>query len=122
MADQQRSIKIAQKESQILKEFSQLYHEAALDNPKLLEVFINRAKLSPDKGSCTIFFYTPGGKEKFEEVLKTLILYKPSLRAALGKAIKSRYVPDLKFKFDETFEKQQRVENLIEELKDKGEL
>lgn len=122
MEERQKSIKIAQRESLLLKEISQLFHNAAMDDARLSGVFINKVGLSADKGICTVYFYTPEGKKKFDEVLSTLILYKPSIRAALAKTVKGRYVPNLKFVFDEQFEKQERVETLLEELKDKGDI
>ncbi len=59
--------------------------------------------------------------EDFEEILEILKLYKPSLRKALSAEIKARYVPDLIFRFDKKFEKRQRIEKLLEEIKEKGE-
>ena len=55
--------------------------------------------------------------EELKEKLKKLVLYKPSLRTALSKLISSRYVPEIIFKFDKQFEKQQRIEALIESVK-----
>ncbi|MFS8506767.1 MAG: ribosome-binding factor A [Candidatus Babeliales bacterium] len=83
---------------------------------------INRVMLSPDKGHCYVFFATIGGVEEFNEKLNRLKLYKPSLRAALAKEINGRYTPDITFKFDAAQEKTNRVEELLEDLKRKGDL
>jgi ribosome-binding factor A len=116
-------IKKAQKESLLFKEISKLYMQASMDDPRLAGIFINRVKLSPDKGHCTVYFYTPEGEEHFNNVLEILKLYKPSLRKALATGIKARYTPEIVFKFDKTFEKQNRLEELLNTIKEnkKGE-
>lgn len=62
-------------------------------------------------------FYDPDGLEAFKKKLEILKLYKPSIRAALAKKIKSRYVPDLAFKFDEQFEKEQKIHEILDKVK-----
>ncbi len=111
-----RTIKIAQKEKLLFREISSLFMKASMDDPKLRGFTITRVELSADKGFCSVYFYTPDGKEVFHEQLETLKLYKPSLRKALS-GLKSRYTPDLVFKFDEQFEKQMRIENLLDKVK-----
>lgn len=108
-----RSIKHSQKEAMYLREISKLIFQLTLDEPSLQGMVINRVQLSPNKGMCTVFFYEPSGEQAFREKLGKLILYKPSLRSALAKAISSRYVPEITFKFDTLFEKQAKLEALI---------
>lgn len=111
------NIKKAQKESLLFKEISVLFNQLKLDNQKLEGIFVNRVQLSPDKGLCTVYFYTDQGEEHFNNVLDTIRLYKPSLRKALAVKIESRRVPELIFKFDAQFEKQFAVEQLLEKIK-----
>lgn len=103
-------IKRAQKESQLLREISSMFHTVAMDDSRLSGLFVNRVELSTDKGWCTIYFYTNEGYEKYAEQLEVLKLYKPSMRKTLSSQIKARYVPNLKFEYDSKFEKQQRLE------------
>ena len=112
-------VKRAQKESLLFREISQLILEAALDDPKLSTVTVTRAELSSDKSGCTVYFYTGEGEEYFrKELLSIVEQYKISLRKALANRIRSRYVPKLNFAFDAQLEKQLRIENLIEQVKD----
>lgn len=104
------SIKRAQKESLLLREISNMFHTISMDDDRLSGLFVNRVDLSTDKGWVTVYFYTIDGFEKFEEQLKILKLYKPSIRKGLAAGIKGRYVPDIKFAYDAKFEKQQRLE------------
>lgn len=117
-----RTIKQAQKESLLLREISSLLVKGSLDDTRLAGLTITRVKLSSDKSSCSVFFYNPDGQEAFKKTLEVLKLYKPSLRTALAKSIKSRYVPELIFKFDDQYEKEEKMNKLLDALKEKGEL
>lgn len=111
------SIKKSQKEALLFRSISELFRETTLEDKNLANLFVNRVKLSDDKSVCTIFFYCAGGLTEFKEKLSTLILYKGSLRRALARMISSRYTPELVFKFDDQYEKQQRIEGLLEKVK-----
>lgn len=117
-----REIKHAQKESMILHEVSQNFVRIAQDEPSLQSFSITRVSLSDRKGFCIIFFHTLGGLKEFEEKRKTLVLYKPSLRQALSKAMHGRYVPQIRFKYDDQLDKQRRIDDLIDKLKAEGKL
>lgn len=112
-----QTIKKSQKESLIFKAIAQLFAQTTQDDPRLLGVSVNRVKLSDDKGVATVFFYTPGGLAEFQEKLSFILLYKSSLRRALARTINSRYTPELIFKYDTNFEKQQRIDGLLEKIK-----
>jgi len=122
MYDNVKTIKQAQKESQLLREISSLFMKTSADDPRLMTLTINRVSMSSDKGYCSVYFYTPGGIKEFEKLLEVLKLYKPSLRAALAKSIQARYTPQLIFKFDEQYEKEDKMNKLLNSLKEKGEL
>lgn len=115
---QSSAIKRAQKESLIQQEISKLLFQLMLDDTRLQGLFVNRVKLSPDKSVCTVFFYAANGRAEFDEKLGSLILYKPSLRKAISQIIPSRYVPEFIFKFDDQFEKQKRIDELLEKVKE----
>lgn len=110
------NIKRAQKESLYFKALSRLFHSLSQEDKHLEGIFITRVKLSADKSICTIYFYTAQGLEHFEEALDVLKLYKPSLRKNLASEIKTRYVPELYFRFDDNFEKQERIESLLNQV------
>lgn len=111
------TIKRSQKESLLLKELSKMLHQLSLDDSNLEGLTINKVELSRDKSICFVYFYDPTGIESFKEKKKALILYKPSIRKGIAAALNSRYVPNIKFVFDVKFDKQQRIEALIEEAK-----
>lgn len=117
-----RAIKHAQRESFLLREISLSFLHVMQDNPVLQGVYITRVVLSSDGSTCTVYFHSNQGSEHFEQIKNRLILYKPSIRTALAKASSSRYVPQLVFRYAEGVEQQNRVNELIENLKKEGKL
>lgn len=112
-----KTIKQAKKTALLFRELSQLFMRLTMDEPRLENLFISRVEMSRDGGICFIHFYTPHGEKKFNEQLPILILYKPSLRKALSQQIAGRYTPELVFKFDDKFEKQSKLEALLDKIK-----
>lgn len=118
----QQDVKHAQREAFLYREIASLLSRLMANEPQLSGMFINRISLSPDRGLCTVYFYAPAGRDAFKKQLPTLILYKPSLRDAIAKALQSRYTPEIRFAYDDLYDKQRRVEDLIEQLKTEGKL
>src|SRR3990167_2868136 len=115
-------IKHSQRESLLLHTIAPLFMQIMQDEPQLAGFTITRAELSPKKNSCVIFFHTLGGIKEFEDKRKILVLYKPSLRQALSKSIHGRYTPELRFAYDAQLDKQRRIDDLIDKLKEEGKI
>ena len=115
-------IKREQKKSYYLRELSNLLHLLVQDEPRIGSIFITRVELSSDNGICYLYcsaipLNTSDSSEKvFLDTLSLLILYKPSLRAALAKILKARYVPDLVFLFDDKKEKVDKMNKLLDKV------
>lgn len=118
----QQDIKRAQRESYFLHEIGNLFRQIAIDEPRIQGIYINKVSLSSDGGTCVVLFLAQNGKQEFEEKLQTLILYKPSIRAALAKMSHGRYTPNLIFRYDDGYEKTERINLLIDKLKREGRL
>ena len=118
----QQDIKRAQKESYFFREIGNLFRRIAIDEPILNGIYINRVQLSSDGGVCSVLFLAQNGRPEFEEKLPTLVLYKPSLRAALAKLSHGRYTPNLIFRYDEGYEKTEKINILLDTLKKEGKL
>jgi ribosome-binding factor A len=114
------SIKKSQKESMYSRELARLFLHVSMDEPTLRPLSVTRVKLSPDNSICTVFFYAPEGQEQFKDLLGLLIIYKGALRKALATNLHARHTPDLLFKYDDQFEKQKKVEDLMDKLKEEG--
>lgn len=110
------SVKQEQKKAFLLKELSAFVCQISCDEPKVAQMFVNRVDLSKDTGICYVYFSTYSGEEAFREGLEVLKLYKPSMRKALAQSMRSRYVPDLVFRYDETKEKERKVNSLLDKI------
>ena len=122
MSKQQQEIRKAQRESYFYREMSTLFSRITIDDPRLSGLFINKVSLSSSGSACVVLLLATNGRPEFEEKLQTLILYKPSMRAALAKTSHGRYTPNLIFRYDEDQEKTDRINRLIDKLKDEGKL
>ena len=116
--DQLKTIKKSQKESLLFRALSELFMRITQDEPRLLGLTLNRVHLAKDKSNCKVLFWTPKGEEEFKEKLPILILYKPSIRSAIAKQLNLRYTPELIFLFDKLYEKQEKVEKLLDQIKE----
>jgi ribosome-binding factor A len=122
MSKQQQEIRKAQKESYFYQEISKLFRQITIDESSLNGLFINRVQLSSDGGICVVLFLATNGRAEFEEKLPTLVLYKPSMRSALAKTSHGRYTPNLIFRYDEDYEKVEKINRLLDTLKAEGKL
>lgn len=111
-------IKREQKKSLFLKEISKLIQAISADEEDVAGVYPSRVDFSADTGICYVYFatFTESEQETFDKALRVLKMYKPSIRTALSKEIKSRYVPDLVFLYDEVKIKERRINDLLDKV------
>jgi ribosome-binding factor A len=82
-------------------------------------MYFTRIELSEDGSVCYVYCAflnaesAEQGQALFEEARELLVLYKGSMRTALAGALSARYVPQLRFVFDEKKEKEQRINDLL---------
>lgn len=112
-----QEIKKAQKEKLLFREVSSLFLGLKLENKLLENLLVSKIELSPDKGICFVYFVTPHGESSFNELLDVLKLYKPSLRKAIASKIESRHTPEIVFKYDAQYEKQERILQILDKVK-----
>lgn len=117
MHNRRQEIKLAQKSSYLYKVISEALIVVCQDDARLSGIYPTRVKLSEEGGLATVFFYTQAGEADFKEKLPILILYKPSMRHTVAKALESRYTPELVFAYDATYEKEFKVQRIIDSLK-----
>ena len=119
-----QEVRRSQKKSYFLREISSLIMQISYDEPLVAALYVTRVELSEDGGVCYIYFSayqvqtTEEKKKAFEEARHRLVLYKGSMRSALAKTSHSRYVPHLRFMFDEKVEKELRVNDLLTTVMD----
>jgi ribosome-binding factor A len=97
------------------KEISELLVRKAKD-PRLEMVTITGVKISPDLKLARIYFSRFGSTEDLKKVMEGLQSSAGFLRRELGQRMKLRYVPELVFIHDTSFEYGDRIESLLKDL------
>jgi ribosome-binding factor A len=88
-----------------------------LRDPRIHGVTVTDVEVSPDLKYATIFFSTLEGGETRAQVVKGLDRAAPAVRHILAPRLGLREVPEVRFRFDESLERGQRVEELLRKLR-----
>lgn len=100
---------------QIRIELSELLARDVHD-PGIGFLTITHVKLSPDLQQARAFYTTIGDDKARQETRKALERATPFLRRQIGQRLRLRRVPELSFLFDESIEKQDRIEKILQDL------
>ncbi len=77
---------------------------------------IVHVKVSPDLLQARVFYTTIGDDKARRESAKALGRATPFLRRQIGKRLRLKHVPELAFVFDDSIEKTDRIERILQEL------
>jgi ribosome-binding factor A len=92
-----------------------------IKDPRLEAATITGVKMSRDLKSARVYFVTSGGKESVKEAIegfKSALGYvKRKLAAQLG----LRYMPELRFFYDDSFDYGSHIDEVIKALKSENE-
>ena len=87
-----------------------------IDNPKIKNtVTITDIKVSKDIRSAIVYFVTLD--KNFKKVEKIINELKPTIKFYLSKNVYLKRIPDIKFIFDDTIIKGQRINKLLDSLR-----
>jgi ribosome-binding factor A len=73
---------------------------------------VPEARMAPDLKLATVYVLPLGG-EGAEEVIAHLEKHKRFLRGELARRVSLRFMPELRFKIDTTFERSSRIDELL---------
>ena len=111
--DYQRSDRVG---DLLLELISQLLTKEVND-PRIGSVTLTGAEVSKDLRRARIYFRLLGDGEKKAAVLSGLKSATGFIRAKIARELKLRFVPTIEFVFDETQDKAQRIEDLLQQVK-----
>ncbi len=97
---------------QIQRELAQLI-QRDMQDPRLNLLSVSAVEVTRDLAYATVFVTSLTDKHSHKEILKVLHKANGFLRRELGKAMRLRIVPELKFKYDESLEKGMSMAKLI---------
>ena len=77
-----------------------------------VSVTVTEVRISPDLRKATVFVIPLGGGET-GAVVTGLTRARPFLRRQMAKAVKLKYVPDIAFRADTSFDEARRIDTLL---------
>jgi ribosome-binding factor A len=89
-----------------------------LNDPRLESVTITEVEVTADLKLATVFFSARGNRPREEASLHGLQGATGYIRKKLGKELRLRYVPDLLFKVDQSFEYGSKIDRIIRTLQE----
>ncbi len=87
-------------------------------DPGIGFVTITRVKVSPDLQLARAYYSLLGDDKAKQATRKALERATPFLRRQIGARVRLRRVPELRFEFDDSIERQDRIEQILLELKE----
>ncbi len=87
-----------------------------INDPQVQKVTITGVKVTDDLRQARVFFVRMGENACSDETMEGLHRAAGFLRRELGKRLRLRYVPEIKFTFDESFEYGDRINRLLAEI------
>jgi len=99
--------------AQLRRELGTLVHEAVREHG-LPSVSVSDVEVTRDLAHAKVFVTALQPERKAEAMKGLKELVKP-LRYELGRAVKLRHVPELHFHYDDSFDRGERIDNLLRE-------
>jgi ribosome-binding factor A len=104
-------------EEQLRMELSEIV-EREIQDPRVHFVTMSRVKVTPDLGHARVFITVLGTPDDRKKALQGLRSAAHFVKRSLAKRLHHlRRIPDLIFEYDETVEKDMRLEQLLEQIK-----
>ena len=88
-----------------------------IGDPRLKTATITEVEVSRDLRLARIYFTTPGSKRKKEEAIKGFNSAHGFIKRALAKEVDLKYMPEIKFFYDDSLEYGTRIDELIKSTK-----
>jgi ribosome-binding factor A len=101
---------------QIREELAQLLSREVQD-PGIGFLTLTRVKVTPDLQIARAYYTTLGDEANRRDTARALGRATPFLRRQLGQRLRLRRVPELEFFYDESIARQDRIEQILQELK-----
>ena len=103
---------------QIRQELSDLLSRGGIHDPGIGFITLTRVKMSPDLQLARVFYTMMGDANARRETAAALERATPFLRRHIGSRLRLRRVPELDFRFDESVAHQDRIEQVLRDLRE----
>jgi len=102
---------------QIREELSEMLARGEVHDPGIGFITLTRVKVSADLQVAHVFYTSLGDAAARRETQKALERATPFLRRHIGSRVRLRRVPEIEFRFDEAIQHQDRIEQILRDLK-----
>ena len=109
------SRRLARLNEQLKREISDILRRQVRD-PRVGVVTITGVEVAADLAVARVYVRTTGTADRRREALEGLEAAAPFVRRSLGRVLKVRRVPELRFQEDHSLEHAQRIEELLHEV------
>lgn len=107
----QRQLRVAEN---LRHELSQIFTKVDIRDDDLVGVIITVSEIrtSPDMRNATVYVMPLGGERK-EQIVEALGRHRKFLRGELSRRVTLKYMPELHFRLDETFDVSGRIADVL---------
>jgi len=98
------------------REISNIIRTEVKDD-RLKFVTITKVSITNDLSIATVYYTVIGNEEQKQSTSTNLIAAKGFIKSSLSKKLEIRKTPDLKFKYDESLEYGDKIEQIIKKFK-----
>lgn len=114
------NIRLKRIQEQILKVLTEIL-ESRVNDPRVDGVYITDVTVDRELDYANIYVSSLGGEAQSEEILEGLRNASGFIRYNLSQEVKLRVMPQLRFYWDETPERADRIEALLDEIREERE-
>lgn len=107
-----RDKKIAE---EIRREVSQILH-FEISDPRVMGVSVTGVTLTSDLSLARVYFALPGAEQRKDPALVGLKKSAGYIRHLLAERIRIKFIPQLDFFYDESFELEEKINNLFAKM------
>ena len=87
-------------------------------DPGIGFITLTRVKVSPDLQVARVFYTSLGDPQARGETARALERATPFFRRQIGSRLRLRRVPEIEFRFDDTIQHQDRIEQILRDLRE----
>lgn len=103
-------------DSIFLKEISNII-QFGLYDPKVGFATVSEVKITPDLSNCKVYVSILGNDKAKKEGIEALIRSKGYIKTELAHRVNIRKIPNIEFVLDDSLDKAQRIEDIINKTK-----
>lgn len=111
-----RAVRVAE---EIQREIARMLSTGRLKDDRIGFVTITGVRVTPDLREATIYYVAHGSDEEQAKTGDALESNAGKLRSHIGKVMRIRHAPELRFKADVSIDEGMKIERLLKEVRDK---